>query len=507
MTDEVFDIAIIGSGPNGLTAAAYLAKAGARVVVLESRFERGGTFASDDYSTPFTYNLAQLSLPLGTELPPYRDLRLDQHSVGFIAPSIAFTVTAGGQRTTIYRGGRGLGGRAQALLDAAYANVKPLLYQSPSNYDKVLSVLSESSPATVEIAEMTPDTLSSLGESEGGSIALRYAAGLAGFTRNDQQLGVIGAFAVASQFFPNLVVGGTKNLANGIYRVAANAGARGYVSAKVTSVTKTNGVFALVLADRRRIHATTVISTVDPKSNLEILHDDLVSPAYRGAAQDWTVDRTGPFIAHYGIKGQPAADLTPDANAAAQIIGFDSSADVAAYFDSVERGQLPDLPAGHLSPTTLHDPLQASPGPYGPLHTLRFDTMAPLEHPAGSWTRLRTAWRQRIWDTLVGASPELDQAHLLFQFCDSPADIARRFATAANGSIRQGSLCISQTFENRPEPASSTTRTSVSGLYLAGGSVHPGIPGSLGSGYLAAGTVTADLGLNRWWPEPDLTAR
>src|SRR5919108_673739 len=89
-----YDIAIVGAGPNGLTAAAYLARSGARVALLEKRFERGGTFASDDYSTPFLYNLAQFELPLGEELPPYRDLELGARGVSLIQPDHPFSVQA-----------------------------------------------------------------------------------------------------------------------------------------------------------------------------------------------------------------------------------------------------------------------------------------------------------------------------------------------------------------------------------------------------------------------------
>jgi phytoene dehydrogenase-like protein len=64
-----------------------------------------------------------------------------------------------------------------------------------------------------------------------------------------------------------------------------------------------------------------------------------------------------------------------------------------------------------------------------------------------------------------------------------------------------------QTFTARPHPDCCTGHTPVRGLYLAGGGTHPGVPGSLGGGYLAARAVCEDLGQEPWWAEPPLVRR
>jgi phytoene dehydrogenase-like protein len=458
MGADGYDVAIVGAGPNGLTAAAYLARAGARVVLLERRFERGGTFATDDYSTPFQYNLAQFELPLGEELRPYRELDLRSEGVRFVEPPLPFAC----EDLVIGRTGRGLGDEVERLLAEASDAFAPLLYgpraEAPS----------------VALAEFTPAALAESVDDPRAGVVLRYACGLAGFLRGDLPLGPIGAFAVARLFSPSIVVGGTKNLANGLFRVAARAGARGFVSAEVVGVERAGDGFLLRLADGRDVRARAVVSTFDPRSTFLKLLDDALGPdELRPAAQ---------FTAHFGIKGSPPEPAGGDTgDALIRIFGFTEPTAVERHFRTALEGRLPASVAGHLTAVTAHDPLQASPGPYGPLHTLRMQTVVPFEHPDGHWDRLRTAYRAECWDVAAACFPGLAGARLLFQFCDTPLDIERRFGTAQRGSIQQGAL--------------RSARTPVAGLYLGGGAVHPGVPGSLGGGYNAAVAVAEDLGL------------
>jgi phytoene dehydrogenase-like protein len=500
MRADGYDVAIVGAGPNGLTSAAYLARAGASVVLLERRFERGGTFATDDYSTPFQYNIAQFELPLGERLPPYRDLDLRSQGVRFVEPELPFSATAepGGPELVIGRGGRGLGGDIERMLTATAAAVAPLLYRPPIAEEELQAELGDDNrSAALALATATPRTLAESLDDPRAAVLVRYACGLAGFLDGDVPLGLMGAFAVASLFAPAIVVGGTKNLANALARVTASAGASCPVSCAVTGVERNGDGFLLRTADARELFARTVISTLDPRSTfLELLGEKLGTAELRAMAGEWIVERAAPFTAHYGIKGElpaPAGGTAPDA--LIRVFGFAGPAEVERHLEVAVQGGLPANVAGHLTAVTAHDPLQASPGPYGPLHTLRLQTVVPFEHPDDDWDRTRAAYRRQCWDAAIENFTRLRDARLLFQFCDTPRDIERRFRTTRGGAIRQGALVAEQTFRGRPHPSCSSGRTPVAGLYLGGGAVHPGIPGSLGGGYNAAAAVAKDLGL------------
>jgi len=434
VTSNHYDVAIVGAGPNGLTAAAYLARAGAKVIVFEQRFERGGTLASDDYSTPFLYNQAQFLLPLGgAELPPYRDLALEEYAVAFIEPKLAFAVSVDGEPLFVERHGRGLGDELVVLLAEA-STLAPRLWYLPASKAAALARASA-------LANETPRTASAMAGDDRAALIVRYACGLVGARDPDQPLGTIRACALARTFEPVLVAGGSKSLANGLFRAAARAGALCLVSTCVTAIDPPE----VRLADGRRFTARTVISTPGPKTTLR------------------------PFTAHFGVKGVVAPARPEDGtDAAVRVLGFASAEEVTSHFQAAAAGRVPDRPAGHVTITTHHDPLQASPGPYGPLNTVRMETRAPHGE---DWDRLRIPYRERCWELACSEIEGLDAVLPLFSFADSPPDLERRFANTRYGSL--------------PHAAEQ----------------HAAVPGTLAGGYHAAAAVCAELGLERWWPE------
>ncbi|MBM4462846.1 MAG: NAD(P)/FAD-dependent oxidoreductase, partial [Chloroflexi bacterium] len=88
-----YDFIIIGGGPNGLEAAAYLSKAGQKVLLLEKRFEVGGGLATEEVTLPdFFHNTHAIYHMMVDYAPVYQDFKFEEYGVKHIHPELQWAM-------------------------------------------------------------------------------------------------------------------------------------------------------------------------------------------------------------------------------------------------------------------------------------------------------------------------------------------------------------------------------------------------------------------------------
>ena len=102
------------------------------------------------------------------------------------------------------------------------------------------------------------------------------------------------------------------------------------------------------------------------------------------------------------------------------------------------------------------------------------------------------------------AAPNIKKENIVKLVSESPVEIERRL-NMRRGSIKHGDYNPTQLGYFRPNTDCSNHKTPVEGLYLCGASTYPGGLVLGGNGYLAAGKVVEDLGVEKWWkPTPEV---
>jgi phytoene dehydrogenase-like protein len=164
-----------------------------------------------------------------------------------------------------------------------------------------------------------------------------------------------------------------------------------------------------------------------------------------------------------------------------------------------ERGELPPPVAWGACPT-LFDSSQAPPGKHAAFlweklpYALRGDPSNWAKEKDAHGTQLLALWRE--------FAPNL--SIILDQFVLSPVDTEISLPNMSRGDLLVGSFANNQVGYDRPFAAAGCYRTPVPGLYLCGGSTHPGGNITGLCGYNAARVIASDLGKSIWWNPPDV---
>lgn len=525
MAANRYDAIVIGGGHNGLVNAAYLSRAGKRVVVLERRHVLGGAATTEEIYPGFKYSVCSYVVSL---LRPeiIRDLDLPRHGLEILPLESTFTPLPGDDylirwadhdqtRREIYR---------HSPRDAdAYDDFGKLMYQLALAVKPVLAMVppdptslnpkdllgflklanhfrglgEEQFHALFKLMTMSAaDYLDEWFETEALK-ATMSASGIIGTFLGPRSPGT--AYVLLHHYMGEIdgamrawgfARGGTGAVSLSIAGAAERFGAEIRTEAAVQRVIVKNGrAVGVALENGDELHAPVVVSGLDPKRTFlqmlepEYLPDDFVEAIQRfkirgssgkvnlslGELPDFTA------MPGVGLHHKGAISISPSVEY------------LERAYDDAKYGAFSRRPYMDIIIPSMIDPGMAPPGK----HVMSiFVQYAPSDLDGGWDETKREAFGDAVIDTLAQFAPNLPGAILHRQVL-TPWDIERDMGLT-QGNIFHGELTLHQLFCLRPTVGWADFTTPVRGYYQCGSGTHPGGGVTGASGRLAALRVLKD---------------
>src|SRR5271163_3554794 len=521
-----YDAIVIGGGHNGLTTAAYLARAGKKVLVLERRHVLGGAAVTEEIFPGFKFSVCSYVVSL---LRPeiIRDLDLPRHGLEILPLDGTFTPMPNGDYLwRVNDHGKTMREiRRHSRFDAeAYEEfgkamlqmcrfVKPILSMvppdpttlNPKDLFKLLflgrrfqDLSGEDKYNQVQLMTMSAiDLLDQWFETDVLK-ATMSASGIIGTFLGVRSPGT--AYVLLHHYMGEIdgafrawgfARGGTGAISNAIGDAAREAGVEIRTQAAIAKIIVKDGkAKGVVLANGDEIYAETISSSVDPRLTfnkfIEAEHlpadflEDINRFKYRGSSGkvNMALDALPNFKAMPG----PGAHLRGAISISPSVEYMERAYDDAKY------GNFSRKPYIDMVIPSLTDPSVAPPGK----HVLScFVQYAPYKLARGTWDEQREAFGDNVINTISEYAPNMKDIIVDRQIL-TPLDLEREFGLT-QGNIFQGELSLEQLFFLRPVAGWAYYRTPVDGLYMCGSATHPG-GGIMG----ANGRIASQVMLKDW---------
>jgi len=523
------DIVIVGSGPNGLVLANYLARAGLEVAVVECARTIGGGLSTEEITLPlFKHNLHAFFMRWTPNYRLWTDLELGSTGVRMILPERQNALPTSDGRVLIAYNDPERTRQSIAKFAAEDAEsfatllgeserlsatiIEPMRFAPPLAADERNELLSASTEGKrfQQISEMSAlDVVKENFRSEEMRALVLFTAALRGYlpVLDVPGTGYVVAQAIAGLINCRIVEGGSHELALALAAQLYEHGGTIQTNNGVAEVSVVEGrATGVVLADGSRVRARrAVVSNVPaPLTLLDMVGRNQLDPSVVNALEGYAWNGEALFGAHLALDGPPSfGDRERGIEALNLCLGYESSADVERDMTEVRSGSVPSTAALHASVPTMNDPTQAPSGKH-----VAFGWQFVPSRPEGedsSWWSEEQCDKQRdaMVDTWVRYAPNVADIELA-RAAHSPLDTQLAVPSMWLGDRHHGSYHPENSYELRPAPGLADYRTPIDGLYLCGSSNHPG--GSVNGipGFNAAGVVARDLGIEPWWNPPDV---
>ena len=522
---QTYDAIVIGGGHNGLINAAYLARAGRRVLVLERRERVGGAAVTEEVFPGFKFSVYSYVVSL---LRPeiIRDLDLPGHGLHVLPLESTLTPLPDGdylaqwsdydqtRRELCRHSPRDAEAYDEygLLMHHMARAVKPILGMVPPDPTSLspgdlLGLLrlgrhlrglgAERFHALYKLMTMSAaDFLDEWFETDVLK-ATKAASGIIGTFLGPRSPGT--AYILLHHYMGEIdgvfrawgfAKGGTGSISEAIAGAARRFGAEIRASAPVARVIVDGGrAVGVVLESGEEIRASVVVSGLDPRRTfLQLVEPRELPGEFVDAIRRFTFRGSSGKV-NLALGELP--DFTCMPGTGPHLRGAISISPSLEYveraYDDAKYGEFSRRPYMDVVIPSMIDPGMAPPGK----HVMSiFVQYAPFQLNGGWTDARREAFGDAVIDTLCEYAPNLKSA-ILHRQVITPADI-ERVTGLSEGNIFQGELALRQLFFLRPAPAWAKYRTPVRGFYQCGSGTHPG-GGIMGaSGRLAALAILKD---------------
>jgi phytoene dehydrogenase-like protein len=484
MTTDHYDTLIIGAGHNGLAAAAYLAKQGKKVLVLERRDILGGSVVTEFFDDGSAYDpvwtggtlrpdivkdlkLASHGLQPASTRPAFISLQADSnHLVLYADPAKAAESIKPFSETDAARWGDFVRfmDKAAYILNIAYETLMPRLprnFNLREGYDLLelgLELRLAGRKDMLNFIRALPMTAQELAEEYFESEAVRAAA--ASVAIHGSTLGPMSAGTGYTLIHNWLNRGGLAhvNVGRAGDVTSALAGAVRALGGEIRTGAEVKRILVdtytckgVALADGEEIPADSVISAVDPKRTfLDLVGAPNLPPEFVWHVQSIKMRGSAAKI-HLltdGGHGIPAGTVV----LAPSIKYLEKAYDAAKY------GEISEKP--YLEVTTS-----------GNVVSIHFQ-FAPYQLKSGKWEVESAKVEKLAIDTLAEYFPNL-KSSIVNRKSITPLDLEQTYGLT-EGDLNHGQLMLDQFLFMRPMPGWSNHKTPIDNLYLCGSGVHGG---------------------------------